>query len=102
MERKESLVGLDHKKSIKNPFSLVLSSLQYTHLLAAKTFTSWDGRHLPVCLDPSFPTSPHLHTHHRFGLLATHPPLSAPQLKPNPKARCCGLSGKEQEKGVDR
>lgn len=38
-------------------------------LLAARTVTSWDCKHL-VCLEPSCPTPTHHHTHHHCGLLA--------------------------------
>lgn len=75
-----------------------LSHFQYSHLLAAKTVTYWDYRHLLVCLEPSCPPPPHLHTHHHCAF-RPHPPLSAPHLKPNPKARQCGLPGNEHEKG---
>lgn len=82
--------------------SPALFHLQYGHLLAAKTVTYWDYRHLLVCLEPSCPplhiftpiiTVPSGPTHHS---------LSVPHLKPNPKARWCGLPGNEHERGAGR
>lgn len=105
VEGKKSLVGLDHKK--KRPLRIYSQSCPLQPSIQA-SFSCQKLCHLlgrqasscVLCLDPSCPTFPPLHTHHHFDLLAPPFPFCSPtQVKSQGQVVCVAFLGMSMKRG---